>query len=258
MSELLVIGDVRIEVVKKGVKNVHLTVHPPKGRVRIAAPEWMKADAIRLFAISKLPWIRCQQGTIRAQEREPAREYLDRESHYVWGQRYLLRITERDAPAAVELGPRELILYIRSGSDAVRRQDVLALWYRDQLRAAVVPLMVKWTFALNVRVKRLFVQRMTTKWGSCNPTAATIRLNTELAKKPPECMEYVLVHELAHLIEPTHGDRFRSIMDKHLPQWKHLRDELNRTPVGTQNPGSVGGVSRRVLHGVDEPAEGCP
>jgi predicted metal-dependent hydrolase len=231
MHELLVIGDVHVEVVKKDIKNVHLTVYPPEGRVRIAAPQRMQKDAIRLFAISKLPWIRHQQDAIRAQERESAREYLDRESHYVWGQRYLLRITERDAPAAVELGHRELILYVRPGTDEVRRQDVLAFWYREQLRATVAPLMMKWTSALSVRVEHLFVQRMTTKWGSCNPTAATIRLNTELAKKPPECMEYVLVHELTHILEPTHSDRFRSIMDQHLPHWPHLRDELNRAPL---------------------------
>ncbi|MFB1478787.1 M48 family metallopeptidase [Corallococcus sp. RDP092CA] len=231
MSELLLIGGVHVEVVKRNIKNVHLTVHPPEGRVRIAAPQRMQKDAIRLFAISKLPWIRRQQDAMRAQEREPSREYLDRESHYVWGRRYLLRITEREAPAAVELGHREMVLYVRPGADEARRQDVLALWYRDQLRLAVAPLMKKWASALCVRVERLFVQQMTTKWGSCNPTAATIRLNTELAKKPPECMEYVLVHELVHLIEPTHGDRFRSIMDQHLPQWPHLRDELNRAPL---------------------------
>lgn len=232
MSEVFEIGDVSVEVVKKDIKNVHLTVHPPHGRVRIAAPERMKLDTIRLFAISKLAWIRREQAAMRAQQREPPREYIDRESHYLWGRRYLLKLVEREAPTAVEVTHSVLVLYIRPGTSESRRHEVLAHWYRDQVRAAVGPLMAKWTAALHVEAGRLFVQHMKTKWGSCNPTAATIRLNTELAKKPLECLEYVLIHELAHLLEPTHNDRFRRIIDRHLPHWPHVRDELNRAPLG--------------------------
>jgi hypothetical protein len=232
MSEVLAIGDLLVEVVKRDIKNVHLTVHPPQGRVRIAAPERMQLDTIRLFAISKLAWIRRQQRAMQVQEREPPREYIDRESHYVWGRRYLLKIVERDAPTAIDLQHHELVLYVRPGARESRRQELLAHWYRDQVREAVPPLMAKWTAALKVEVGQLFVQRMKTKWGSCNATAATIRLNTELAKKPVECLEYVLLHELVHLLEPKHSDRFRGIMDRCLPQWPHVRDELNRAPLG--------------------------
>ena len=219
------------QVLKKDIKNLHLTVHPPLGQVRIVAPERMPLDTIRLYAISKLPWLRRQLATMKAQEREPAREYIDRESHFVWGKRYLLRVVERDTAPAVELKRRELLLYVRPGADKIRRHKLLAASYRNQVRTIALPLLAKWARVLKVKVGSLFVRRMKTKWGSCNPTMATIRLNTELAKKPLACLEYVLVHELAHLIEPTHNGRFRAILNRHLPQWPHLRDDLNRAPL---------------------------
>jgi predicted metal-dependent hydrolase len=231
MSAVLAIGGINVEVVKKDIKNLHLTVHPPRGHVRIVAPERMQLDTIRLYAISKLPWLRRQLETIRAQEREPAREYVNRESHFVWGQRYLFKVVERDKPPAVELRPREIVLQVRPGTDKARRQEILAAWYRDRVRTAALPLLAKWTRILKVEAGAIFVRRMKTKWGSCNPTRATIRLNTELAKKPPACLEYVLVHELAHLIEPKHNDRLRAILTRRLPHWPHLRDELNRAPL---------------------------
>lgn len=232
MSEFLPIGDLKVEVVRKDIKNVHLTVHPPEGRVRISAPKRMQMEAIRLYTISMLPWIRRQQTAIKAQERETTRECLDRESHYVWGQRYLLRIVERAAPPAVELGLGKVLLYVRPGTELARRQELFASWYREQVHAAVGPLLEKWTLTLGVQVEKVFVQRMKTKWGSCNPKAGTIRLNTELAKKPPECLEYVIVHEMIHLIERLHNTRFVELMDKHLPGWTHHREILNRLPVG--------------------------
>ena len=231
MAEILTVGDVAVEVVQKNVKNLHLTVHPPDGRVRVTAPLRLDMDAIRLFALSKLPWIRRQQRQFVAQEREPAREYLDRESHWVWGQRYLLRIVERDAPPTVEVGHSELVLFLRPNGGPGRREEVLAAWYRAEVRAAALPLMAKWSAALGVAVRQLFVQRMKTKWGSCNPAAATIRLNTELGKKPPECLEYVMVHELCHLFERAHNERFRDLMDRYLPGWTHVQGELNRSPL---------------------------
>jgi hypothetical protein len=231
LTELIAVADITVEVVHKDIKNVHLAVHPPQGRVRITAPKRVQMDVIRLFAISKLPWIRRRQQAMRAQERETVRECIDRESHYVWGQRYLLRVEERDAPPAIELGPRELVLCLRPGTGAARRRDILARWYRDQVRARVAPLVAQWTDTLAVRVERVFVQRMKTKWGSCNPKAATIRLNTELAKKPVDCLEYVTVHEMVHLLEPTHNDRFVALMDRSLPDWVHRRELLKRLPV---------------------------
>jgi predicted metal-dependent hydrolase len=232
MTEVLTIGGVSVEIVKKDVKNVHLTVHPPDGRVRISAPRRMKVDTLRLYAISKLAWIRRQQAELQAQAREPAREYLEGESHMVWGKRYLLKLVERDAPPVVELGHRRLVLSVRRETDQARRHELVSLWYREQVRSAVVPLMAKWAPALGVAVAQLFVRRMKTKWGSCNPKASTIRLNTELAKKPVECLEYVLLHELAHLLEPKHDDRFRRILDRRFPHWTQVRDELNRSALG--------------------------
>ncbi|WP_417629193.1 M48 family metallopeptidase [Paraburkholderia denitrificans] len=220
-----------IDVVRKDIKHVHLSVYPPDGRVRISAPRHMASDLIRVYAITRLDWIRRQQRKLLAQERETPREYLDRESHYVWGKRYLLRIVEADAAPAVNLKHSTLELRVRPGSDAGRRREVLDAWYREQLRNALPPLLEKWESLLGVRARRLLVQHMKTQWGSCNPSSGNIRLNTDLARKPPECIEYILVHELLHLIEPTHNARFQSLMDRFMPQWRQIRDEVNRLPV---------------------------
>lgn len=231
MTTKIQIGDLSVEVTQKDIKNVHLSVHPPLGRVSIAAPRHLSISAIRAFAIGKLSWIRQQQWKLQDQERETPREYLDRESHYVWGRRCLLKIAERDSPPIVEWRHNRLILTVRPGMDAGRRAEVVEAWYRDQLRDEVKPLMADWERRLGVRVDRVFVQRMKTRWGSCNPISHTIRLNTDLAKKPRECLEYILVHELVHLLEPTHNSRFVALMDQFLPGWEHRRDQLNRLPV---------------------------
>lgn len=225
------LGSLRAEVIRKDIKHVHLSVLPPEGRVRISAPLHMRLDTIRVFAISKLGWIRAQQRKLQAQPREPEREYLARESHYVWGQRYLLEIVEKDAAPAVELRHHTLVLQLRPGADAARRQELLDAWYRAQLREKADALIACWEARLGVRLEKYFVQRMKTRWGSCNPAARTIRLNTELAKKPPECLEYIVVHELAHLLEPTHNARFAALLTQHLPKWPQLKAELNRLPV---------------------------
>jgi predicted metal-dependent hydrolase len=237
MPEILEVADLQVEVVRKAIKNVHLTVHPPDGRVRVAAPERTGTEALRLFVIDKLPWIRRQQRELWAQERETPREYLDRESHFLWGRRYLMRVEERDAGPEVVISHGELTLYVRPSTDEARREEIVALWYRERLREAVAPMLERWSAVMGVGVPRLFVQRMKTKWGSCNPAAAAIRLNSELAKKPAACMEYVLVHELVHLLEPTHNERFRGLMDQYLPPWRLLRSELNRAPVAHEDWG---------------------
>lgn len=227
------LSDVSMEVERKPIKHLHLSVFPPDGRVRIAAPERMTMDAIRLFAISKLSWIRRQQQKLQSQPREVPREYLERESHYVWGRRYLLNVVERDAAPSVELKHRKLVLRVRPGAGHERRKEVVDEWYRNTLRMAVEPLLEKWEPILKVRVKQVFVQRMRTKWGSCNSKARHVRLNTELVKKLPECLEYVLVHEMAHIRCPTHGARFVALMDDVLPQWRDLREALNRAPISS-------------------------
>ena len=235
MVRQLNLGDFTVDVVLKDIKNIHLSVYPPTGRVRISAPARMSLDTIRVFAISKLGWIKKQQAKIQGQERETPREYLDRESHYVWGKRYLLKVIEDDAPPSVELKHSTINLRCRPGTPDAKRQVVVEDWYREWLKKAVPPLIAKWEPVLNVAVERFFVQRMKTKWGSCNPGTRSIRLNTELAKKPPECLEYIVVHEMAHLIEWRHNDRFVAIMGRNLPQWTGHRDALNAAPLAHQS-----------------------
>jgi len=231
MATQLQLGGIAVDVLLKDIKNVHLSVHPPTGRVRISAPSRMSLDLIRVFAISKLNWIKQQQKKLREQEREPPREYLERESHFVWGKRYLLSVTGRDRAPAVELKHSRMILTARAGMDEAAKEVIVAQWYRDQVKAVVADLVAKWESILAVNVNRVFVQQMKTKWGSCNPRASTIRLNTELAKKPKECLEYIVVHEMVHLLEPTHNARFIALMDQFVPRWKFLRQRLNRLPV---------------------------
>lgn len=225
------LGEIAVDVVKKDIKNIHLSVYPPTGRVRISAPLRMDIDTIRVFAITKLGWIKSQQQKLCKQERETPREYLERESHYVWGKRYLLKIEEQDAAPAVELKHNKMILRIRPVTSHERKQEILEAWYREQLKAALPPLIEKWESLMGVKVRRFFVQKMRTKWGSCSHDTRNIRLNTDLAKKPPECLEYIVVHELAHLLEPTHNTRFIALMDQSIPKWRFYKDQLNRLPV---------------------------
>ena len=231
MLRQLKLGDITVDVVLKDIKNIHLSVYPPSGRVRISAPSRMRHDTIRVFAIAKLAWIEQQQHKLREQERETTREYLDRESHYVFGKRCMLTVIEDDAPASVELKHSKLLLRVRSGIREEARHAVIDQWYRRQLKQTVPPLIARWEPLMGVKVERLFVQRMKMKWGSCNHRADSIRLNTELAKKPRECLEYIVVHEMVHLLEPTHNARFIALMDKFMPRWRHYRQMLNRLPL---------------------------
>jgi predicted metal-dependent hydrolase len=231
MTTQLQLGDIAIDVVRKDIKNVHLSVYPPLGRVRISAPLRMDLDTIRIFAISKLDWIKSQQRKLREQEREAPREYLERESHYVWGKRYLLKLVENEAAPTVARQHNKLLMQCRPGTSVEKRQAILDEWYRTQLKEAVPPLVEKWAPLMGVTVARFFVQRMRTRWGSCSPDTGSIRLNSELAKKPVECLEYIVVHEMVHLLEPTHNDRFLALLEKFMPKWRFYRDELNRLPV---------------------------
>ena len=231
MASRIKLGDLVVDVVLKDIKNVHLSVYPPNGKVRISAPKRMSLDTIRLFAISRLAWIRQQQKKLREQERESPREYVERESHYVWGKRYLLAVDERDGAPSIELTHRRMILRVRPGTTEQKREAIVDDWYRDQIKHAARPLLDKWQSRIGVEAERFFVQRMKTKWGSCNHRSRAIRLNSELAKKPPECLEYIVVHELIHLLEPTHNSRFVALMDRFMPKWNFHRDMLNRLPV---------------------------
>lgn len=231
MATRIDLGDIAINVTKKDIKNIHLSVHPPSGLVRISAPLRMNLDTIRVFAIAKLGWVRQQQKRLRAQERETPRDYIDRESHYLWGKRYLLNVTEKDAMPNVEVKHSRIALQVRPGASEQSRAATLDDWYRRQLKAAVPKLIAKWEPYLGVHVSRFYVQRMKTRWGSCNTQAGSIRLNLELATKPKECLEYIVVHEMVHLLEPTHNGRFVDLMNRFMPKSQYYRDVLNRLPV---------------------------
>lgn len=237
MVTQLRLADLDIEVIQKDIKNVHLSVYPPDGHVRVSVPRHMPLDTLRAFLVTKVTWIRDEQRNFRAQERREPPLYIDRESHYIWGERYLLQVVERDAPPSVELGRGTLTLAVRPGSDAAKRDEVLAFWYRDRVREVVGELLPVWERRIGIKADKIFVQRMKTKWGSCNPRQRAIRLNTELAKRPRTCLEYILVHELMHLHEPTHNTHFRDLMDLHMPTWRDIREELNRQPLSSEEWG---------------------
>ena len=221
-----------VEVVRKNIKNLHLGVYPPDGRVRVAAPTAVSDDAVRLAVVRKLAWIRRQQAEFEAQQRQSAREMVSGESHFFLGRRYRLRVTEEKGPFSVRVCNGFYIdMRVRPGTSPDRRRLLLQEWYRKQLRELIPPLIEKWEPVLNVHVFSWGIKRMKTKWGSCNVTAKRIWLNLELAKKPVECLEYVVVHEMAHLLERHHSGRFISLMDDCLPQWRTYRDELNTAPL---------------------------
>jgi predicted metal-dependent hydrolase len=232
MVRELSLGDISIDVVLKDIKNVHLSVHPPTGRVRIAAPRGMPFEAIRLFAISRLGWIKRQQRKQRAQNRETPREYIERESHHLWGRRYLLRIVEGTPRSYVTVDYRHIELSVPAGADLHKRQAMLDGWYREELRSAASELIRKWQDRLGVEVERFFIQRMKTKWGGSSPQRRTIRLNLELAKKDAECLDYVILHEMAHFLVPRHGHDFVALLDRHMPHWQNVRKHLNDLPLG--------------------------
>jgi predicted metal-dependent hydrolase len=235
MTETIQIGELAIRVTRKNIKHVHLSVHPPDGRVTMAAPTDTRLEVARAYAISKLGWIRDQQTRLEGQAREAPRQFTERETHYLWGRRYLLSVVERDEKPSVRLSHRKITLSVRPGSDRTKRDAVMQEWHRSLLHDAVPKLIRKWEGKLGVEVAAYFLQRMKTKWGGCNPRARTIRLNTELVKKPADLLEYVVVHEMLHLIEPTHSERFQALMTKHYPSWREARAELNELPLGAES-----------------------
>jgi predicted metal-dependent hydrolase len=231
MSETIQLGEVRILVTRKKIKHVHLAVHPPSGRVTMSAPRATRLDVARAYAISKLGWIREQQWRFRDQAREAPRKFVERESHCLWGRRHLLTVVQRETKPFVSLDHRRITLTVRPGSDAQKRAEVMHEWHKALLHDVVPSLVKKWEPKLDVRVSGYFLQRMKTKWGSCNYRTGRIRLNTELVKRPRDLLEYVIVHEMVHLLERTHGDRFVAILAKHYPGWREARAELNELPL---------------------------
>ncbi len=230
MSKLK-LGDIEIDVEVKAIKNVHLSVYPPAGRVRIAAPLRMDLDTIRIYAISKLGWIKQQQKKFSSQPREALREYLEKEGHYFLGKRYLLKLVIHDGPPKVNLTHNRIELYVRPGTEMLKRKAIIDEWYREQLKLLATPIIKKWEKRMKLSVSEFAIRKMRTKWGTCNITAKRIWLNLELAKKPRQCIEYIIVHELVHLLERNHNEKFIGYMNHYLPEWKQLRMELNRLPV---------------------------
>ncbi len=226
------VSGIRVEVVRKAIKNLHLGVYPPEGRVRVATPLRLDDEAVRLAVISKLGWIRRQQARFVAQRRLSPREMVSGESHWLWGNRYRLRVIEASGPFRVALdGNSWLNLYVRPGTSAARREKALEDWYRTELKSRIQGLVEKWEPVIGVRVSEWGVKKMKTRWGSCNAEARRIWLNLELVKKPPACLEYIVVHEMVHFLERHHNDRFRKLMDRFLPGWRIVRDELNQAPL---------------------------
>ncbi len=234
MAETIQIGDIVIAMTRKDIKHVHLSVHPPSGRVTLVAPMRTRPEVARAYAVSKLGWIRDQQAQLRGQARETPRQFVERESHYLWGRRYLLSVREEAAKPSIRLNHRRIMLTVRPGSSSAKREAVMHEWHRSLLHAAVPELIRRWEPKLGVEVAGYFLQRMKTKWGGCNHSARNIRLNTELVKKPKDLLEYVVVHEMLHLIAPTHSEQFLTLMSKHYPAWREARAELNELPLGAE------------------------
>jgi predicted metal-dependent hydrolase len=225
------LGEILIDVFYKDIKNIHLSVHPPSGRVRIAAPPRIDLDTLRVFAISKLSWIKKQQKKINSQERESPREYTARETHYYLGKRYLLNVIVANSTPKVVLNHSTIELHIKENSTLHQRKVLLNEWYRERLKEKIPPFIKHFEKTLNVKVNEYGIRKMKTRWGTCNTRAARIWINLELAKKPIECLEYIIVHEMIHLLERTHGERFVALLNKFLPQWKSYKEELNRFPL---------------------------
>ncbi|MDR0612556.1 MAG: M48 family metallopeptidase [Dysgonamonadaceae bacterium] len=230
--EYININNINIEVEYKPIKNIHLSVYPPNGRVHISAPETMKKESVRLYAIFKLSWVKRQIEKVQNQERQTPREYVSGENHYFKGLRYRLNVIERNASPKIELqGRRYIKMYVRPGSTIEKKEEVLREWYRDELKQILKPMVSKWENILQVKVSYWEVKQMKTLWGSCNTRTKRIIFNLELAKKPVYCIEYIVTHELAHLIERLHNATFTALLDVHLPDWQRLKDELNEFTV---------------------------
>lgn len=228
----LKVGSLAVEVVRKKIKNLHLAVYPPNGRVRVSVPLRVDNEAVRMAVASRLGWIRRKQKELAGQERQSRREYVSRESHYFLGRRYLLNVVYHDGPGRVSIGGKPSIdLFVPIGASRARRERILQQWYRKELKALIPPLISKWENISGLAVSAWGVKKMKTRWGTCNPKARRIWINLELAKKPIQCLEYIVVHELVHLLERHHNENFIAHMDRLLPQWRSLRDQLNSFPL---------------------------
>jgi predicted metal-dependent hydrolase len=230
----LTVRGIEIDVVYKDIKNLHIGVYPPLGRVRVAAPHRLDDELVRLAVIQRLSWIKQRREEFRSAARQSERELVTGESHYVWGVRRRLKVIQRPGRAHFEVDGERLVLYVPSGTTAERRRELLDGWYREQLRQVIPGLIAKWEPILDVSVPRWSIRRMKTKWGSCNRETGHIWFNVELAKKHPDCLQYIVVHEMTHHHEPNHGTRFTKLMDRFMPRWRSVRDQLNNAPLADE------------------------
>ena len=231
-SDILEVSGIPVHVVRKNIKNLHLSVCPPDGRVRIAAPIKTSSDSVRLAVISRLSWIRRKQAEFESQPRQSERRFVNGESHYFQGRRYILEVCESSGPSSLSIKNKsKMLLRVRPGASVEKRSQIVSEWYRAHLKKVVPELLNKWQPIVGKEVSDWRIQKMKTKWGSCNIAARRILINLELAKKSPECLEYILVHELVHLHERHHNDNFRKLMDKFMPRWRASRDLLKSEPL---------------------------
>lgn len=235
MTEMIQLGDIAISVTRKDVKNVHLSVHPPDGRVTLVAPRTTRLDVARAYAITRIGWIRQQKDRFSKQAREAPRQFKGRETHYLWGRRHLLKLTEREEKPMIVVDHRTIHLQVRPGTTKDQRARIMHEWHLGLLHDAIPELIRKWEARIGVEVRGYFLQRMKTKWGSCNPQRGTIRINTELVKKPRDMLEYVIVHEMIHLIEAKHTKAFFQHLDRLYPNWSVVRSELNELPLSAES-----------------------
>lgn len=225
----LQVGSQEVAVYQKPIKNLHLSVLPPNGWVRVSAPLRMQEDEIRQMLVLKLPWIRKAQAKFARQARQTQREYVSGESHYFLGQRYRLEVVEKnEAPKIVIKGKNKIILQCRPNASVEKKREILKEWYRNQLKLVIAELIEKWQRILNVEASGWQIKEMKTRWGTCNTDTKHILFNLELAQKPFIHVDYIVLHELTHLIERTHNDKFKAILDTHLPKWRSIKDDLNR------------------------------
>lgn len=231
-AQTITILEIPVQVVRKPIKNLHLGVYPPEGHVKISVPLHLTDDNVRLAVISRLSWIRQQQAKFQAQPRQSEREMVTGESHFFFGKRYRLEVIERSGRHEIVLKNNSILqLFVSPGTTTANRARVLKEWYRQALKTRIPELLERWEPIIGEETTACGVKKMKTKWGSCNIQKRRILLNLELAKKPVECLEYVLVHELIHLLERHHNDRFKGLMNKFYPQWRLCRDVLKREPL---------------------------
>lgn len=233
-SAYLTVAGIDVDIVYKNIKNLHIGVYPPTGRVRVAAPERLDDDQVRLAVVQRLPWIKRQREKLQAAERQSTREMVTGESHYVWGSRLRLSVIHRDGHARLEVVGDRLQLYVPMGTTTDQRRVLLDRWYRQELRQAIPAVIARWEAKIGVTVPKWSIRRMKTKWGSCNRETGHIWFNVELAKKHPSSLEYLAVHEMTHLLERAHGERFSKLMDMNMPDWRARRHRLNQAPLAQE------------------------